>query len=81
MELEIKIGGIQYKLEIDTDDGYVTTVFSVAVWNGAKYLTLPLRNKDLEEFLDRYQDELNEEFQESEKEKFIAYMEEKGQDR
>ena len=81
MELEIKIGGIQYKLEIDTDEGYVTTVFSVAVWNGAKYLTLPLRNKDLEEFLDRYQDELNEEFQESEKEKFIAYMEEKGQDR
>lgn len=81
MELEIKIGGIEYKLEIDTEEGYVTNVFSVAVWNGAKYITLPLKREDLKKFYERYQDELSEEFQEQEKDKFLAWMEEKGEEK
>ena len=80
MELEIKIGGIYYKLEIDHEEGYVTNVFSVAVWNGDKFISLPLKNEELKEFYDRYNEELSEEFQEQEKAKFLVYMEEKGGD-
>ena len=80
MELEIKIGGIYYKLEIDHEEGYVTNVFSVAVWNGEKYQRLPLNREELKEFYKRYEEELSEEFQEQEKDKFLAYMEDKGED-
>ncbi len=61
-ELEIKIGGITYELEIDVDEECVVGVFSVAIWDtkNRKEIDVPMSGEELQEFFERYQDELNE---------------------
>lgn len=61
-ELEIKIGGITYELEIEVDEECVVGVFSVAIWDtkNRKEIDVPMSGKELQEFFERYQDELNE---------------------
>lgn len=63
MELELKIGGIGYLVEVDIDDDYVISVFEVSVFDGEKTLPIDMNSKDLEEFYERYEDELNEAYQ------------------
>lgn len=64
MELEIKIGGITYEVEVDVDDESVVGVMSVAIWDNKnrKEIEVPMTNTELEEFYERYQDDLNDKY-------------------
>lgn len=63
MELELKIGGIGYLVEVDIDDDYVISVFEVSVFDGEMSLPIDMNKKDLEDFYERYEDDLNEAYQ------------------
>lgn len=58
--IEIKTGGISYNCDIDVDDEYVVGVFSVEVWDGEEYLPINMTESELEDFYEKYVDELNE---------------------
>lgn len=63
MELEVKLGGITYSVEIDIDDEYVSAVFSVEVYDGQMFVPLSLTEDELDDFYTRYEDDLNEAYQ------------------
>lgn len=63
MELGMKLGGISYKVEVDIDDDYVCSVFSVSVHDGKKYVKLNLTREELREFYDFNEDYLNEAYE------------------
>lgn len=63
MELELKIGGIGYLVDVDIDEEYVVSVFEVSVFDGEMTLPIDMNSKDLEDFYERYEDELNEAYQ------------------
>lgn len=63
MGLEFKLGGINYKCEVDIDDEYVVGVFSVEVWDGGAYLSVDMTDDELEEFYDMYEGALNQAYQ------------------
>lgn len=59
-EIELKIGGITYDVEVDVDEDYVCGVMSVEVYDGESFHDIEMKSADLEDFYNRYQDELNE---------------------
>ena len=60
-ELELKIGGITYDVEVDIDDDYVCSVRSVDVWDGEEsFFNLSMKKNELEDFYNMYEDALNE---------------------
>lgn len=61
-EMEIEIAGITYELQIDVDDDYVISVFSVAVWDGKKEHEIKMTQKQLDKFYEANQDALNEKY-------------------
>ena len=64
MELELKIAGINYWVRLDIEEEYVSGVLEVAVFDGEE-ITIPIymSDKDLVDFYERYEDELNEAYQ------------------
>lgn len=64
MELELKIAGINYWVRLDIEEEYVSGVLEVGVFDGEE-ITIPLymSDKDLVDFYERYEDELNEAYQ------------------
>ena len=82
-ELEIKIGGITYELEIEVDEECVVGVYSVSVWNEKtkKEMYIPMSGKELVEFFDRYEDELNQRYIDEKIAIATIAMEERGQDK
>lgn len=65
MELEVKLGGITYNIEVDIDDEYVSAVFSVEVYDGQMFVPLSLTEDELDDFYTRYEDDLNEAYYDS----------------
>ena len=63
MILDFKTGGISYNCEIDVDDGYVVGVFSVKVFDGEDYLPIGMTDSELEDFYEKYVDDLNEAYE------------------
>lgn len=63
MILEIKAGGISYKVEVDMEDEYVSAIFSVEVWNGQEYIPIEMKDGELEDFHEMYSDQLNEAYE------------------
>ena len=63
MELEMTIGGITYKVEVDIEDEYVSDVLGVEVLGGKSFMALDLNPSKLEEFYSTYVDQLNEAYQ------------------
>lgn len=63
MEIEVNLGGIIYDMEVDIDDNYVCDVMSVEVYDGEKFHKLKMTSNDLKSFYEKYQDELNEAYQ------------------
>lgn len=63
MELDIKVGGIRYNVELDTEDNHVTAVMSVQVDTGVEFTDIVMTNEELNEFFERYEDDLNEAYQ------------------
>ena len=82
MELEIKIGGITYEVEVDIDEESVVGVMSVNIWDNKnrKEIEVPMTNKELEEFYERYQDDLNDKYITECVARATLAMEERGQD-
>lgn len=82
-ELEIKIGGITYELEIEVDEECVVGVFSVAIWDtkNKKEIDVPMSGKELQEFFERYEDELNEAYLDDKIATATLAMEERGLDK
>lgn len=62
-ELEMKIGGLDYSLEIDVDEDYVVGVNKVSVFDGKIYFPIDMNKKELADFYDFYEDYLNESWQ------------------
>lgn len=64
MELNLKIAGIGYWVRVDIEDEYVSNVLEVGVFDGEE-LTIPIymSDKDLEDFFNRYEDDLNQAYQ------------------
>ena len=60
MELDIKIGGIRYNVELETEDNYVTAVNSVQVDTGTEVTDIVMIQRELDEFFAKYEDELND---------------------
>ena len=77
-EIEIKIGGIYYKVEVDIDDDYVVQVFSVSVWDSREYHKIKMIKSELNTFYKFYEDLLNEGWQEK-KEDEDNYWKSKGE--
>lgn len=77
-ELFIKLGGIDYKVEVDIFEDYVIQVFSVWVWNEGKYYKIKRLPAELKTFYKCYEDALNECWQET-KENEDLYYREKGE--
>lgn len=63
MELDIKMGGIRYNVEIDTEDNHVTAVMGVQVDTGVEFTDIVMTNEELNEFFERYEDDLNDAYQ------------------
>lgn len=63
IELDIKIGGIRYNVELETEDGHVTAVNSVQVDTGTEFTDIVMIQQELDEFFARYEDELNDAYQ------------------
>lgn len=82
MELEIKIGGITYEVEVDIDEESVVGVMSVNIWDNKhrKEIEVPMTNEELEEFYERYQDDLNDKYITESVARATLAMEERGQD-
>lgn len=82
MELEIKIGGITYEVEVDIDEESVVGVMSVNIWDNKhrKEIEVPMTNEELEEFYERYQDDLNDKYITERVARATLAMEERGQD-
>ena len=82
MELEIKIGGITYEVEVDVDEESVVGVMSVNIWDNKnkKEIEVPMTIKELNEFYERYQDDLNDKYITECVAKATLAMEERGQD-
>lgn len=82
MEVAFKLGGIEYKVEVDIDkDGIVSDIYNVSVWNAFTYQMLPLKKDDLKDFLKLYEDEIQEAWKEMKKDREIYYLSEKGKDK
>lgn len=64
-EIEIKIGGIYYKVEVDIDDDYIVKVLAVSVWDSREYHKIQMLNSELNTFYKFYEDLLNEGWQET----------------
>ena len=62
MNLDLKIGGIDYNVNVDIEDDYVSAVLGVSVFDGEMFVELDLKNADLEEFYSTYVDQLNERY-------------------
>ena len=62
MNLDLKIGGIDYNVNVDIEDDYVSAVLGVSVFDGEMFVELDLNNADLEEFYSTYVDQLNERY-------------------
>lgn len=64
MELTLKIAGIGYWVRVDIEDEYVSNVLEVGVFDGEE-ITIPIymSDKDLEDFFNRYEDDLNQAYQ------------------
>ena len=60
MEIEMKLGGITYDVEIDVEDNYVCGVMEVSVYDGVQFHNISMKKSELEDFYNRYEDELNE---------------------
>ena len=62
MELDVEIGGIEYRVEVDVEeaDEYVCGVFEVEVWDGEKYQKIKMDKKALSDFAAMYDDYLQE---------------------
>lgn len=82
MELEIKIGGITYEVDVDIDEESVVGVMSVNIWDNKhrKEIEVPMTNEELEEFYERYQDDLNDKYITESVARATLAMEERGQD-
>lgn len=82
MELEIKIGGITYEVEVDVDEESVVGVMSVNICDNKnkKEIEVPMTIKELNEFYERYQDDLNDKYITECVAKATLAMEERGQD-
>lgn len=63
IELDIKIGGIRYNVELETEEGYVAAVNSVQVDTGTEFTDIVMIQQELDEFFARYEDELNGAYQ------------------
>ena len=63
MEIELNLGGIIYEVEVDIDDEYVCDVMGVEIYDGEKFHKIKMTNNDLMCFYEKYQDELNEAYQ------------------
>ena len=63
MELSLKLGGIDYDVEVDIDDECVCDVFSVSVWDGEKTHKIKMDKDDLANFYKFYQDNLQEAYE------------------
>ena len=59
-KLEFTYAGITYLAEVDTEDGYVTAVFSVAVDDGKEHHAIKMDRKQRKAFFKCFEDELNE---------------------
>ena len=83
MELEIKIGGITYEVEVDVDEECVVGVMSVNIWDNKnkKEIEVPMTIKELNEFYERYQDDLNDKYITERVAKAKLAMEERGLDK
>lgn len=63
MELDITIGGVDYNISIDVDDGYVDNVNGVSVYTRDGLIDLELDDDKCDQFFERYEDDLNEAYQ------------------
>lgn len=63
MILDFKTGGISYNVEIEAEDEYVVGVYSVEVWDGEEYLPINMTESELEDFYEKYVDDLNEAYE------------------
>ncbi|MBO7735934.1 MAG: hypothetical protein J6S67_25415 [Methanobrevibacter sp.] len=78
MELELVIGGITYNVRVDIDDEYVCSVMDIMVFDGgARFIPILLDDKQLKAFYDRYEDELQQAYEEHK----IAMAESAGEER
>jgi hypothetical protein len=71
MELDMKVGGISYSVSVEVEDEYVIGVNDVEVFDGENYFPVEMSQKELDEFYNHYEDELNECYRNS----VIAYAE------
>lgn len=62
MNLDFKIGGINYNVDVDIEDEYVSGVFGVSVFDGEIFVDLDLKQAELDEFYATYVDQLNESY-------------------
>jgi len=60
MNLDIKMGGINYNVDVEIEDEYVSGVNEVSVFDGEIFCNLDLNRADLDEFYATYVDQLNE---------------------
>lgn len=82
MDIEFKLGGIEYKVDVDIDsDGIVSEIYNIGVWNGFTYQLLPLNGEDRKDFKRLYEDEIYEAWQEMKKDRELYYLSEKGKDK
>lgn len=72
-ELEIKLGGIYYSVGVDTDEGNVVSVRSVAVFDGKTYQKIEMLEAELKTFFSWYEDALNECLEEKRESEEIEY--------
>ena len=77
MELEIIAGGITYDVEVDIDEGYVCSVFSVEVYDGKKFHKIDMDSDKLNDFYNRYEDDLQQAYEDHK----IAMAESAGEER
>lgn len=75
MELEMRVGGICYLVEVDVDSDCdcIIGIFNVKVFDGDNYHLIKMSQKELESFEEMYNDNLNEayeDYKESERESY-----------
>lgn len=75
MKIEMEVGGISYRVEVDVDIDAecVIGIFGVEVFDGKDFHLIKMSQKELEGFEEMYQDNLNEayeDYKESEREAY-----------
>lgn len=62
--LQLNIGGIDYNVEVEIEEGYVVCVYAVEVCDGCNYYEVDMTEEQKQQFLAEYEDYLNDAYEE-----------------